>query len=318
MQVFPDRAVEKQMAFICRTCAFTHVKVLVTGASGFVGHELLEQLECEKFAIYPVFRDHSIIHDNAQYCDLRDYGETEILLTTVDPNAIIHCAASSSIEECEKNKIESWENNVMGTMNLLRLMKTDVHFVYLSTAQVFDGNDGLYDEESVRNPINWYGKTKVASEDIVSNMSSLYTIVRLSYQYGCDVKGKNFVHKAFEKLTTNEPVSADDDIISSPTYIGTTVSSLQEIITDGITGVYNIADKEPISKYRLLLNLANELNRSSLVTKERLPSMLLASRPKNTSLDVSKFSHTFNVTKPLNQKEALQRLCKDFEERRSQ
>ena len=125
------------------------------------------------------------------------------------------------------------------------------------------------------------------------------------------------MHQALEKLTTNEPVSADDDIISSPTYIGTIVSSLQEIITCGMTGVYNIADKEPLSKYQLLLNLANKLNRSSLVTKERLHSKVLAKRPKNTSLNVGKFSHAFNVTRPLNQKEALQRLCKDFEERHS-
>ena len=299
------------------TYAFTHVKVLVTGASGFVGHELIVQLETEKFVVYPVLRDRSITHHNAQYCDLRDYGETENMLTTVNPNAIIHCAASSSIEECEKNKIESWENNVMGTMNLVRSMKTDVHFVYLSTAQVFDGNAGHYDEDSVRNPINWYGQTKAASEYIVSNISSIYTIARLSNQYGYDDKGKNFVHQALEKLMANEPVSADDGIISSPTYIGTTVSSLQEIIMYGMTGVYNIADKEPLSKYQLLLNLANELNKSSLVTKERLHSMFLAKRPKNTSLNVGKFSHAFNVTKPLNQKEALQRLCKDFEERYS-
>ena len=290
------------------------MRVLVTGASGFVGRELLEHLQTE-FVIYPVFRDHSINYENAQYCDLKQYEETENILTKVEPNVIIHCAASSSIEECEKDKIESWENNVMGTMNLIRAMKTDVHFVYLSTAQVFDGNTGLYDEDSIRNPIHWYGRTKAASEDIVSNISAIHTIVRLSNQYGHDVKGKNFVHQALERLTADEPVSANDDIISSPTYIGTTVSSLQEIIMYGMTGVYNIADKEPLSKYQLLLNLAHELNRSSLVTKERSHPMLLTKRPQNTSLNVGKFSHAFNDTKPLNPKEALQRLCKDFKER---
>ena len=271
----------------------------------------------EQFVVYPVFRDHSITYDNAQYCDLKDYEETENMLTGVEPNAIIHCAASSSIEECEKNKIESWENNVMGTMNLIRSMKNDVHFVYLSTAQVFDGNAGLYDEDSIRNPIHWYGQTKAESEDIVSNISPIHTIVRLSNQYGYDVKGKNFVHQAFEKLTANEPVSADDDMISSPTYIGTTISSLQEIIMYGMTGVYNIADKEPLSKYQLLIELGNELNKSSLVTREESCPMFLVKRPKNTSLKVDKFSDVFNFTKPLNQKTALQRLCNDFEERHS-
>ena len=130
------------------------------------------------------------------------------------------------------------------------------------------------------------------------------------------LKGRILCIRPWKSLTANEPVSAYDDIISSPTYIGTTVSSIQEIIMYGMTGVYNIADKEPLSKYQLLLNLASELNKSSLVTKERLHSMFLAKRPKNTSLNISKFSHAFNVTKPLNQKEALQRLCKDFEERR--
>ena len=72
------------------------------------------------------------------------------------------------------------KNNVIGPVNLIKSMKSDVHFVYLSTAQVFDGNAGLYDEDSVRNPINWYGQTKAASEDIVLNISSIYTIVRLA------------------------------------------------------------------------------------------------------------------------------------------
>ena len=76
-------------------------------------------------------------------------------------------------------------------------------------------------------------RQRLASEDIVLNIPSMYTIVKLSNQYGYDVKGKNFVHQALEKLTANEPVSADDDIISSPTYIGTTVSSIQEIIMYG-------------------------------------------------------------------------------------
>ena len=83
------------------------MKVLVTGAGGFVGHEIIKHNKPQKIEVYPVFRDCSITHDNAQYCDLRKPEQIENMLTTVDPDAIIHCAASSSIEECEKNKIEA-------------------------------------------------------------------------------------------------------------------------------------------------------------------------------------------------------------------
>ena len=107
----------------------------------------------------------------------------------------------------------------------------------------------------------------------MSNISSIPTILRLSNHYGCDVKGKNFVHQALEKLTANEPVSADDDIIFSPTYIGTRVSSLQELCMARLEFI--ILQTEPLSKYRLLLNLANELSKSSLVTT------FLAKRPKS-------------------------------------
>ena len=289
-----------------------HVKALITGASGFVGSTLVENLRDSELEVYPVFRQHLISEENAQYCDLRDLLSTSRMLAKIDPNVVVHCAATSSIEECERSKLQSWENNVISTMNILKSMKKYVHFIYLSTGEVFDGNIGTYHEDSVRNPLHWYGRTKLFCEDIVSNIAQVCTIVRLSYQYGFDLRDKNFLHQVLRKLTLGQSVSASDDLISSPTYIGTTVSAIKEIITDRLIGIYNIADKTRMSKYQLIYNLAQNLDKSSLVSREKSETVFLAKRPKNTSLNVNKFSSTFHISRPLDKKEALSKFYTDY------
>jgi dTDP-4-dehydrorhamnose reductase len=169
------------------------MKVLITGASGFVGRHLTEDLSLSGL-IYPVFKNNVISDHNAEYCELQDYKSVQEMLGKTDPDVIVHCAASSNIEECEK-KLDSWENNVIGTSNLI----------------------GDYSEDSMRNPINWYGYTKVACEDMVSNLVPIHTIVRLSYQYAYDSTNKNFIHKALEKLILDQTVFAVDDLICYPT-----------------------------------------------------------------------------------------------------
>lgn len=291
------------------------MKIIVTGANGFIGHEMVKEFLRLGQKVYPVFRDSKIPLDNAQYCDLRDYNLTMKMVSKIVPDVVVHCAATSSIEECEKNKVNSWDNNVITTMNLIKSIRRDVHFVYLSSAEVFDGQIGSYEENSIRNPIHWYGKTKVASEDIVSSLAGTHTILRLSYQYGYDVKCKNFIHQALAKMILNQPVSAADDLIISPTYVHTTIAAVQEIILKQITGTYNIADREPLSKYQLISNLAQILNKSSLPIREKSTYTFLSKRPNNTSLNTSKFSDRFGSAKPLNQKDALTRFLEEFEKR---
>lgn len=288
------------------------MKALITGASGFVGGNLVDHLHGSGLQVYPIFRQHSISEENALYCDLRDPLSTRTMLAKIDPNVVIHCAATANIEECERRKLESWENNVISTMNILKFMKKSVHFIFLSTDQVFDGNIGTYHEDSLRNPIHWYGRTKLVCEDIVSNIAEIHTVVRLSYQYGFDIRNKNFLHQVIRKLFLGQSVSAADDLISSPTYVGTTVSAINEIITNQLIGIYNIADKTQMSKYQLVYNLAQNLGKSSLVSKEESKTVFMAKRPKNTSLDVSKYSNTFHVSRPLDNKEALSKFYTDY------
>ena len=288
---------------------------MITGANGFVGRELVEEFQGAGHTIYPIFRGGIASAKNAQYCDLSDYNLTRKMLAKIAPNVIVHSAATSSIEECEKNKLNSWDNNVMSTLNLIRSKEPDVHFVYLSSAEVFDGSLGFYEESSIRNPVHWYGQTKVASEDIVSGLADIHTIVRLSYQYGYDVKGKNFIHQTLAKMILNQAVYAADDLIFSPTNISTTIAAVREIIMKRITGVYNIADTEPLSKYQLISNLAQALDKASLIIREKSTLAFLAKRPKNTSLDTRKFSNKFSTANPLNQEKAVTRFIDEFEKR---
>jgi dTDP-4-dehydrorhamnose reductase len=292
------------------------MKVLVTGASGFVGRHLTSALAASGVNVFSVFKSNAICNSESGYCDLIDYDSVKLLLERIQPDTIIHCAAISNVEECQRNMLTTWENNVGSTLNLIKSIKPHIHFVFLSTDQIYDGREGEYSENSIRNPKNWYGHTKVACEDLVSHLVLFHTIIRLSFQYGYDVKRRNFIHLALEKLLSDETVSASDDLVSSPTYIDTTIGAIQEIIENRIRGSFNIADIGCISKYQLIYKLAKSLGKSSKVLKEKSDTIFLAKRPKNSSLNVTKFLREFS-TNPMNIDDALSKFYADFKRQQS-
>jgi dTDP-4-dehydrorhamnose reductase len=285
---------------------------MISGASGFVGQALLKFLAGKDIEVYPIYHLRVFDHANVTFCDFQDYVTTGKMIGKISPDVFVHCAALTNVDLCEREKIDCWNANVNATMNICRSLDKNIHFVYLSTSQVFDGKDGNYNEESRKNPINWYGTTKSISEEVVMNVLSRWTVVRFSNLYGFDPERKNFFHNAVVKLLRNEKIKAVGDTIISPTYIDTAVSALCEIISGRINGIYHIADLESSTKYEILLRLSKMLGKNGLVIKQRSANILSAKRPLNTSLDTDKFSESLNQSKPLMLEQGLSEFVRNI------
>lgn len=285
---------------------------MVSGASGFVGRALLRFLIGKDIEVYPIYHLGLFDHANVTYCDFQDHVTTGKIIDKISPDVFVHCAALTNVDLCERKKIDCWNANVNATMNICRSLGKNIHFVYLSTSQVFDGKNGNYKEESSKNPINWYGTTKSISEEVVMNILSRWTVVRFSNLYGFDPECNNFFHNAVVRLLRNEKIKAVGDTIISPTYIDTAISALSEIMLGRVYGIYHIADLESSTKYEILLRLSKMLGKKGLVIKQRSAKILSAKRPLNTSLDTHKFSESLTQSKPLMLEQGLSEFVRNI------
>ena len=173
------------------------MKILVTGASGLLGKKIVKELLDRDFEIIAIYNRNPILFEHRQLIKIRMDITNKVLLEDLilreKPGVIVHSAAYTDVDGCEKNKLMAWKVNVEATHSVVRAAKVvKAHVVYISTDYVFDGEKGLYKETDIPNPINYYGLTKLIGEEIVKSSDLLYTIVRPSAIYGIGGSKKSF------------------------------------------------------------------------------------------------------------------------------
>src|SRR5690606_3456928 len=135
-------------------------KVLLTGASGMLGHHM-----CNAFAHLPdvdlitVSRSNMLGVKNHIICDIANLKNFDDLLCELKPDHVFHCAANTNVDLCEKRKDYTFSLHV-GTAELIASKTFIKHSWYISTDSVFDGTQGNYYEYDKKNPLNFYAKTK--------------------------------------------------------------------------------------------------------------------------------------------------------------
>ncbi|AFS81870.1 SDR family oxidoreductase [Candidatus Nitrosopumilus sediminis] len=147
-----------------------NLKILITGSSGALGSELKKK-----------FPD--AITPNHKELDITNKEQVTNFFNREKIDIVIHTAAITSIRKCEEERELTWKTNVDGTINLIDgLMKTNPNgkFVYVSTACVFDGNTGMYDESSIPYPENFYALSKLLGEQEVKKIPN-YLIIRTNF-----------------------------------------------------------------------------------------------------------------------------------------
>jgi dTDP-4-dehydrorhamnose reductase len=174
------------------------------------------------------------------------------------PNVIINTAAYTNVDGCETHKQDCWRVNVQGVENLVYASRvTDAHLIHFSTDYLFDGENGPYPEDAKPNPIGYYGKSKLASENVCQSSTTPSTVIRTNVLYGATVDRKpNFVTWVLDKLLSTEPFMVVDDQFSNPTIIDDLGWAVLRIIEKQATGIYNVAGADWCSRYDFAQKIA--------------------------------------------------------------
>ena len=240
------------------------MKVLITGANGFLGQHLSLHFDQAGFSVAATGRGKSRIpfaFSQRYYpVDLTDPTEVNALVQQVQPDVIVHAAAMSKPDECNIHRDACILHNVEATRFLLEAAKKldkQFHFVYISTDFVM-GEGGPHNETTPPAPLNFYGESKRQAEQLVAASLDTYTIMRPVFIYGPVWEGMRpgFIQWVKQSLEQGIPIKVVSDQLRTPTYVGDICAGIEAIIRRKSYGLYHLAGSEVISPYQMAIAVA--------------------------------------------------------------
>ncbi|NFI43654.1 SDR family oxidoreductase [Clostridium botulinum] len=290
-------------------------KVLVIGASGFLGKEVYNNFKID--SNYKVYGTYSkTIDNNFYYLDITDSNSIYNVFSLICPDIVIITAALTNVEFCENNKEKSYKINVYGIKNIAKVCKEyKSKVIYVSTEYVFDGINGPYDERDAVNPINYYGKAKLLGEKIIEKNIDNNLIGRTTVVYGWDISSKNFVMQLVKNLSENKSMKVPKDQISSPTYCPNLAKMIKECCDRDIKGILNLAGSDIMDRYTFAVKATEilGLNKELIIPIETEKLGQIAKRPLNAGLKINK-AYNLLENKPKGVIEGLKELKKIYSE----
>ena len=300
-------------------------KILVTGAAGQLGHDVINELSKRGFFVVgsdvleESKMDQKTPGKNYLKLDITDRNSVREVVENLKPYSIIHCAAWTNVDgaEDENSKALVKKINVDGTDNLVKAAKeTGANFMYISTDYVFNGKGTKpwKPDDKDYAPLNYYGQTKLEGELSVSSQLDKYFIVRIAWAFG--LSGKNFIKTMLSLADKGyKELRVVDDQIGTPTYTKDLARLLVDMIQTDKYGYYHATNEGGyISWADFAEEIFRQVNRDvkvNRVTTEEY-GVSVAKRPHNSRLDKSKLLD--NGFKPLpDWKDAIKRYLKELE-----
>lgn len=257
------------------------MRVLVTGIRGQLGHDVLNELKK---------RGHDAVGVNSEEMDITDADMVREVMFRERPEAVIHCAAYTAVDNAEDNVEICRKVNVDGTANIANMCRElDARMLYVSTDYVFPGDsERPWEPEDKTNPLNVYGQTKYEGELAVQKCLEKYFIVRISWVFG--VNGSNFVKTMLRLGKERGAVSVVNDQIGSPTYTYDLAILMADMIESDKYGIYHASGEGLCSWYEFAQEIFREAGMDEVkvtpVDSAAFPTK--AKRPKNSRMNKDK------------------------------
>ncbi len=278
------------------------MKILVTGSSGMLGRAFLAALSSESTDLVGVDIAEPAVRDASpsplRFADICGIKAVTSIFSEEKPDVVIHAAAWTDVDGCEKDPVKARKINVGGTVNVAEACKKgSIPLVFISTDFVFDGRKNTpYVENDECSPLGVYGTTKWEGEKAVKETLENFAIVRTSWLFGPG--GKNFVDTIMSKTPEESPLKVVDDQIGSPTYTKDLAAAIQRFIDGGIKGggIYHVCNSGQCSWYEFAVKIKELAPGMKDVGIEPISSESLArpaDRPSFSVMDTGKFrAHT--------------------------
>lgn len=273
------------------------MKLLITGANGLLGQKLISQIQEDKnIELLATSRGAArFLHKNVAYqsLDIENPREVNEVVGQFKPDVIIHTAAMTNVDTCEQNRDACWSANVSAVENLVKAAESNNAFIiHLSTDFIFDGEAGPYSEESEGRPVNFYGESKLASEEVVKKCRTPWAIVRTVLVYGITpgLSRSNIILWVKDGLENGKTLQIVDDQMRSPTLAEDLAAGCLLVAKRKAEGIYHISGKEILTPYEMAIKTADyfQLDKSLINQTDSTRFTQPAKRPPKTGFIIKK------------------------------
>lgn len=275
-------------------------KVLVTGANGLLGQKLIGLLRNDiSVELIGTGKGASRLPESwaGSYTwmelDITDREEVLEVFAATKPDSVIHTAAMTQVDDCEKDREGCRILNVDAVKYVIEACeKQDSHLIHLSTDFIFDGEDGPYTEEAVPNPVNYYGETKLEAENLLLASNIRWAIVRTVLVYGIaqDMSRSNIILWVKKSLEQGKTIQVVNDQWRTPTLAEDLAEGCILIMKKGATGIFNISGADFLTPYDMAIQTAEYfgLDKSLITESDSKLFTQPAKRPARTGFNIDK------------------------------
>ncbi|MDD5041007.1 MAG: SDR family oxidoreductase [Candidatus Peribacteraceae bacterium] len=274
------------------------MKALVIGASGLVGTHLMQAGRQRGWQMTGTF-----VGSPRADLILLDMGDATAIQKVVGserPDVLFLAAFNPNVDECERKPQETRKTNVEGNTNVIAAANTaDIPVIYYSSDYVFDGLNGPYRETDMPNPLNEYGRQKLAVEQLLAKESPRSVVIRTTVVYGQEELGKNFLYQVLRALREGTDLSVPTDQISTPTFAPDLAEASLDLAEKKVTGIFHVAGPDILSRFAFAEAIADAfgLPKNHLKPITTAALMQAAKRPLKAGLVCEKIRQTLSAWK---------------------
>lgn len=215
-------------------------RLVVTGASGLLGPYLLEEAARHGEVI-------GVARSGPHACDLADAAQVARLLREASPRLVVHSAGFTDVDGCERDPERADRTNRATAANLAAALPDGAQLVYISTDQVYSTSVGLH-REGGEAPINVYGRSKLAGEEAARSCGRAL-VLRTNFFGPSRTPGRQSLSDfVAQNLRARQPIKLFRDVYFSPLHMVSLTRLVFELATAGVTGVFNAASRDGMTK----------------------------------------------------------------------
>jgi dTDP-4-dehydrorhamnose reductase len=292
-------------------------RIFITGSNGMLGQRAVKYFYGkENTELLACSMEPDSVNEGFDYvsCDISRRESIKKVILDFCPDFIINTAAFTNVDLSESERETAWKVNVKGVEYIAEAARIlDAHLVHFSTDYIFDGKSGPYSEKSKPNPLGYYGRTKLASENALKISGAIYTIFRINVLYGVANSRPDFVRWVVKMLRDNKQIRIVTDQINNPTFIDDVLNVLNIILEYRKQGIYHIGGRDFISRYDFTRLIADhfELDKELIIPIQTEDLNQPAKRPLKSGLITIKAESELGF-KPYSITESLSLMKKEL------